>query len=327
MVAIVPSATTMTREGTMRARFIAIAAVGISTGGHASVSSTPFELGGQHGWSHDEGHAGGFFHTYDAFRPADVAAPRKIHVFLPRDYQTTTARYPVVYMNDGQTAFFPGGAIGKSWDAAKVLSELYARKLIRPVIVVAIHALDRDREYTHEEVLPDRPYGGLHGYGDYVATSLKPWIDAHYRTLSGRDDTGIIGSSHGGLAAFFVASRHSELFGFAGCLSPSFWVGLETGPHDANLRSSSLLKATATGLARRPRFWIDWGLVRDGGFHNSWIEANAAARGREMADLLVRDFGYRAGEDLVLHEDPQGEHTEDSWGRRLPLVLQALVGH
>ena len=294
----------------------------------SSLHSIPFQLGGQSGWFHDEGHSGGYFHTYDAFKVGGATnKPRKIHVFLPRDYETSKRHYPVIYMNDGQTAFFPGGAVGKSWNTANVLSDLYKENAMPPVIIVAIHPLDRDFEYTHEEVLPKIPSGGLSSYAQYIASDVKPWFDSTYRTLATRENTAIIGSSHGGLAAFYTAGTYHRQFGFAGCLSPSFWVGVDTVTYlQGSLGRSSLIEATSPGLASpsHPRIWIDWGLIRSGGFHNAWIEEHAAKRGSEMVSLMKNSFGYEEGKDLFSYEDPRGEHSEESWSRRLPMVLKAF---
>lgn len=293
-------------------------------GAGPAAGATPFELGGQRGWLHDEGHSAGFFHTYDLLRLPPGGTPHKVHIFLPRGYEAGNERFPVVYMNDGQTAFFSHE--GKTWDVAGVLSKLRAEHAIDPLIVVAIHPFDRAWEYSHEEGFAGERFGGLRGYADFLAGTLKPWVDSHYRTRSEARSTAIVGSSRGGLAAFYTAAVHSAQFGFAGCLSPSFWVGVDTGSRAGNLQASSLLAQVASGLVRHPRFWIDWGLVRSGGFHNAWIEERATVRGREMRDLLVRDFGYRSGEDIFTTEDPAGEHNEESWRRRLPEVLVAFAG-
>jgi pimeloyl-ACP methyl ester carboxylesterase len=294
-----------------------------------------FSLGGQSGWLHAGGFAdsSGYFHTYDALAVGGSGDPgRKVHVFLPLDYESSGAAYPVIYMNDGDTAFWPSGA-GKSWDIAGALADLYKKPAFPRVLVVAVHPLDRRFEYTHAPYAPGRPSGGLAAYTDYMADRVKGFIDAHYRTTSGPESTVIVGSSHGGLASFFMATRRPDRFGKAMSMSPSFWAGLDPvhggefsgGP----LAESSLVRpvaATLAGKAIRPKLWIDWGLVRTGGLHNERIEAAAAARGREMVSLLQNAFGYRLGSDLFQFEDPLGEHDELSWSRRFPKAMRALFG-
>lgn len=284
----------------------------------------------QRAWFHDEGHPAGFFHTYDGLKVGGESEPaRKVHVFLPRDYETVEDRYPVLYMNDGDTAFFPGGILGKHWHTAETLGELYVRQAIRKLIVVAVYTDDRDREYTHEAI-PKRQGGGVEEYASYLANALKPFINRHYRTQPEARETTILGSSHGGLAAFYVATHQPDSFGNAAAMSPSFWVGLDTGiGMFVPLSKSRLLQLTSSKLSDRnirPRIWLDWGLYRDKEFHNWFIEGNATKRGREMAEILQKKFGYVRDVDLFIYEDPKGDHTEDAWAKRLPLVLEAFYG-
>lgn len=299
--------------------------------------SYPFTLGGQDAWSHDAGSPAGWFHTYDALDvggPDD--APHEVHLLLPRDYDACGPGYPVVYMNDGDSSFWPGGAANKSWDVPVSLADLYARGVLGPVIVVAVEPVDRDYEYSHVPWtggLSPAACCGVEQYADYLADGIKGFVDAHYHTRPEPEHTVLVGSSRGGLASFFVANRRPDAFGSAACMSPSFWVGLDpvfgggfTGGPLATSELVMMLEGTLDDPGVRPRLWIDWGLVFTGGFHNEVIEAAAAARGAEMVELLASSYGYVDGQELYWMEDPQGEHDEWSWGRRFPDVMLALLG-
>jgi len=288
-------------------------------------------LGGQTAWSHDDGFPAGWFHTYDALDvggPADL--PHKVHVLLPRDYDACGPGYPVVYMNDGDTSFWPGGAGNKTWDVAGGLAGLYQAGTIGPVIVVAIVPNDCGYEYSHTPGQPDAACCGVEQYAAYVADHVRGFFDEHYNTRVDRNSTAIMGSSRGGLAAFYLANRRPEVFGRAGCLSSSLWFGLDPihgGDFPGGPLASSVLVQTLAGVLAdprvRPRLWIDWGLVRTGGYHNAGIEAAATERGVEMVALLTDTYGYQADE-LHWFEDPIGEHDENSWARRFPDVMTAL---
>jgi hypothetical protein len=298
-----------------------------------------FTLGGQEAWFHDRGFWGGFFHTYDNFQVGGEGdKPRKVHIFLPRDYEVSQERYPVIYMNDGDTAFFPGGAYHKTWNLAGILSRLYLVSQIRKVIVVAICPINRDYEYTHAPVW-DREWGGLHDYAYYLASAVKGFIDTHYRTLSEQEHNLILGSSHGGLAAFYTATQYPERFGCVAALSPSFWVGLDSlvdlnlfklsNSFFGSLEFSALLFTASNALqnpVQRLKIYLDWGLVREGGFHNEFIEERATARGREMQELLIKNFGYQENQNLFVVEDPIGQHTEESWSGRMEHILKIFFG-
>jgi len=283
----------------------------------------PFTLGGQPAYYHDEGHDSGYFHTYDRLQLHPHDPPRKIHIFLPRSYGTSNQRYPVVYLNDGNTAFWPGGLSPYSWDVAATLSGLYHQNAIPPVIIVAIHPLNRSHEYLHvaEYSAPwKKEGGGLPDYAAYVVR-LKEFIDAHYQTVSDRQATSMIGSSHGGLAAFYIGAIHSQHFGNIGALSPSFWVG-----GVFNLAQTPLMAAVADCLKpsnpNRPRIWIDWGCDRLGGFHNLVIEQQATHWSKQMVNLLQRQYGYQLGNNLWAYQDRHGGHDERAWAIRFGLVLK-----
>jgi pimeloyl-ACP methyl ester carboxylesterase len=292
---------------------------------------TPFALGGQAGWCHDDGFVASYVHTYDALDvDPGVTAPHKVHVLLPRGYGSGE-RYPVVYMNDGSTAFWPGGPGNKSWDVPARLAELYEEGSLDEVLVVAVEPNNRNIEYSHTTWSDDPDCCGADAYALYLADGVRAFIDAWYATRAGPETTAIVGSSRGGLASFYVANRRPDVFGRAGCLSPSFWAGLDPvyggdmpgGPLSSSLLIS-LVEGTLATPSVRPRLWIDWGLVRTGGFHNEVIEAAATQRGIEMVDLLEEAYGYADGVELSWYEDPIGEHDEVSWSRRFPMVMKAL---
>lgn len=316
-------------------------------------------LNNHRAWEHDENDPSGYFHTYDNLALNSNDQPRKVHVFLPRGYSDNNRHYPVVYMNDGNTTFWPNGDNSPySWEVRKTLDQLYQKSDIRSVIVVAVHPLDRAYEYLHVKEIEDpsrllndpsrlfidpsrllndplklfnlldsslRKGGGLPEYSEYLVR-VKAFVDSTYRTLSNSEDTTIIGSSHGGLAAFYTGCVHSEYFGNVGALSPSFWVGLIAPPARTSLQQSTLLTMLAPYLQQtnkhHPKIWIDWGLERSGGYHNSLIEAQAAEKSEEMIHLLVQEYGYTLEKDLFKYVDEIGGHNEQAWAYRFGLILK-----
>ena len=179
--------------------------------------------------------------------------------------------------------------------------------------------------------------GGLDRYAHCVADCIKPFMDRFYKTLPDPKSTMVLGSSHGGLAAFYIANCRPTAFGFAAALSPSFWVGLDDGSFfpwvkpslHATVEKSELVervKHTLSDGRQRPRLYLAWGLVRAGGASNACIEERATARCREMVALLQHRYGYRMGDELVVYEDPEGRHDEQSWARQAPKVLEFFLG-
>lgn len=296
-------------------------------------TSTDATIGGQAAQIQDHGFRAGLLHVFEQMEVAGgMDQPRTVHILVPRDYSPSSRRYRVVYMNDGNTAFFPGGPAYLSWNMAATLAGMYDRGAIEPVIVVAVFPVVRNRDYTHV------PWGGpdccgVEAYTRILADDIKGFVDANYATQPEPQSTLMLGSSHGGLCAFYVANRRPDRFGVAAALSSSFWLGLDmrtasslaVPSPEKTLKDSVLLRVLRPTLADRtlrPRILLSWGLVRDGGPHNSEIEARATVRGQEMAALLVDEFGYRLDRDLVTIEDPYGEHNEITWERHCPRVLE-----
>jgi hypothetical protein len=310
----------------------------------AVMKARPILVGGQRAWLHDGGFrtpAGSLFHTFDHLDVGAGLPPRKVHVRLPASASDPRRRFRVVVMHDGDTSFWPGGAFHQCWRVEEALARL--GDLAEDLIVVAVHPHDRNAEYTHVDWSGGRrPWGKAGLYTRYLARHLVPFIDTNYPTIPTPDARAVVGSSHGGLVSFFAATRHPDVFGFAGAMSPSFFSGIEPppyGPGEAPLRSAPIVSEVWPVLtsSSRPRVWIDWGLVRHGGDHNAVVEHLAAKRGQEMARLLADHAGYvwhdvttgeqlRADATLWTLCDERGAHDERSWGARLPWVLQAFMG-
>src|SRR4029079_3425162 len=68
-------------------------------------------------------------------------------------------------------------------------------------------------------------YGGGQGdeYCDFLVSTLKPYIDSHYRAMSSRECADLAGSSVGGLISFYAGINYQDVFSKIGVFSPSFW--------------------------------------------------------------------------------------------------------
>lgn len=163
----------------------------------------------------------GYTYLRNDFPFLPLEGTRRIWVYLPPDYETNTSKYyPVLYMHDGQNVFQNGGY--GSWDVHNALNSLYADG--KPVgIVVAIdNGPGRLSEYSP---FPNANYGGGDGdkYLQAIIDNIMPYVNANYRTLTDRENTGIAGSSMGGLISYYAALKHESIFGRIGVISPSFW--------------------------------------------------------------------------------------------------------
>ncbi len=234
---------------------------------------------------------------------------RRIRVWLPPGYDEGKERYPVVYCHDGQNVFDPGGPFG-SWSADKVAEKEMRSGRVRPAILVGIdNTPDRVREYLPPpDVVPEgRPAEGEVGranlYARYLLESVKPYVDGTYRTLPGRENTLVLGSSMGGVVSHYLLEKHGEVFSAAGVFSPAYWAS-------PKLFADSLKKPKPDG-----RIYLDMG-TREGRsywpdvirIYQRWVRGGA---------VILGDLWFQPG--------IRAEHNEKAWKERLPAALRFLL--
>jgi predicted alpha/beta superfamily hydrolase len=245
----------------------------------------------------------GTLQLVEKFKSPQLGNERTLRIYLPPSYGSDTARrYPVLYMHDGQNLFDARTAsYGTEWNIDEVADRLVRQGDMEEVIVVGIdNTKDRIGEYTP---CCDAKHGGgkLNAYADFVAKTVKPWVDKQYRTKPDRRHTAVMGSSLGGLASIGIARRYPHIFSMAGGFSSSFWWN-----------NQDALKHPPK---RMPvRFYIDAGTVYDG------MEDSEAFR-----QALLRQ-GYREGRDLLFLADKGGRHHEQSWAGRVQVALTWFFG-
>ena len=148
---------------------------------------------------------------------------RKISALLPVDYHHTDKVYPVLYLQDGQNLFNPHAPFG-DWAIDRSLEQLAAQGM-KDLIVIAIDHGEEERIYEYSPY-----YNPLFGEGkgrDYVSfltDTLCPYIQGHYRVSDRRHDTGIGGSSMGGLISLYAGLTAPDTFGKLMVFSPSLWI-------------------------------------------------------------------------------------------------------
>lgn len=231
---------------------------------------------------------------------------RRIWIYLPPDYGTSNQRYPVLYMHDAQNLFDNATSFSGEWRVDEALN-YYFSQTRRGVIVVAIDngGSTRIGEYTP---YPNPNYGGGDGesYTDFIVETLKPYVDANYRTLPERQHTGIMGSSLGGLVSLYAAIEHQEVFGMAGVFSPSLWFSDEI----FNFVQS-------TGKTANMRIFLLAGEQEDEG---------SVVRDNQRMYKLLRRAGFRPKE-LRYATHPDGQHSEWYWAREFPAAFEWLFAN
>ncbi len=242
---------------------------------------------------------------------------RRVWVYLPPDYHVhTELRYQVLYMFDGQNVFDQATSFAGEWEVDESCETLIPAGSMAPIIVVAVDngGLGRIDEYTPWYDPGFGAGGGGEEHLQEFINVLMPWVNANYRTLTGPHNTGLAGSSLGGLMALYAVYAHSDVFGLIGALSPSIWW------------SGHELLDYASGQPKPPaKVYMDMGTLESG---PTRADGGKGVRDsiddlRAMRDLMIGQ-GFVLDFDLMVVEDEGGQHNEWYWAQRFPVTLQYL---
>lgn len=233
--------------------------------------------------------------------------PRRGYIYLPDYYDDDpTRRFPVMYMFDGHNVFFDSDATyGKSWGMNSYMS--WTRT---PLIIVAIECNHNGDERLFEYSpfdFENSTLGKVRGKGklymDWMVNTLKPEIDAKYRTMPDREHTLICGSSMGGLMALYGATQYNHVFQRAACLSPSLWVS----------------PVGVVEMVARADIKNDTCIYMDYGSAEIFNHAASAETLISTAHLLLTKRV-----NLAFRIVPGGTHSEASWEQQIPIFMDCL---
>ena len=155
--------------------------------------------------------------------------------------------------------------------------------------------------------------------------TLKPFIDAKYRTDPRREATFIMGSSMGGLISLYAIGEYPQVFGGAGCLS-SHWPLPLLGADGMTpvLPREPVVAAWTT--------WLDAASARarhGAAVVRSWRPTprrllRPLSRHRIDAQMVAR--GPQApGATFISRAFPGASHNETAWAARIDQPLAYLL--
>jgi predicted alpha/beta superfamily hydrolase len=238
---------------------------------------------------------------------------RFIRVYLPPSYKADEEkRYPVLYVHDGQNAFTTAGpqaAFGWGpWNLDTTVDRLVREQKMREIIMVAIDcSTQRYAEYRGPtaEATNNTAYAK---YSRFLRTELKPKIDHDYRTLTNAANTGVMGSSMGGICSLALTWENPKTFGQAASLSGAFQV-----------EKRFFLKDVLSAYSGHPksfRVYLDSGSVDFSGGDDGAQDTTAVAEElkrigwREPKNLLLFLDKPLTAEDLAPFHLPQEKFKE-----------------
>lgn len=257
----------------------------------------------------------GDIREHDSFTSAALGNDRTVLVYLPPAYEENEeARYPVLYMHDGQNLFDAGTSfIGVEWGVDETLERMIGEGLVDPLIVVGIYN-NADRAFEYTPVADQsRGGGGASRYSEFIVDELKPFIDLTYRTLPGREHTGIMGSSLGGIVSLYIAWTRPDVFSRVGAMSTAYWW------------SDEQILTMLEELDPPPgvKLWMDMGTAEDRTDRNEDDVPDIIETHRRARNILMAK-GLEIPSQLRYVEDEDAVHNERAWAARFPRAVAFL---
>jgi predicted alpha/beta superfamily hydrolase len=238
---------------------------------------------------------------------------RLLRVWLPPGYDAS-ARHPVLYLNDGQNLFDPATAFaGVHWQVGETAARLIAEKKIRPMIIVGIdNTKNRACEYipyrsTDPRVL--KPQGKC--YPAFLQREVMPLVEERYPVLKGPENTGLGGSSLGGLITLYTQLAAPGLFGRLLIESPSLSVA-----------QGKIVKECRRFRDWPERVYVGMGTRETG---DPAKDATIVEGVRELEKILrAAGLNENANKRLKVRIDEGATHNESAWAARFPEALEFL---
>ena len=270
----------------------------------------------------------GTLERFEEFKSQFIPA-RDIAVWLPDGYEMGEP-CDVLYMHDGNMLFDATTTWNhQEWRVDEVMDSLIKADAIRRCIVVGIYnTKDRLNEY-----FPDKTWhhvadehrqktdtAEFHGdeYLRFIVEELKPFIDEHYKPLTSREHTFMMGSSMGGLISLYALCEYPHVFGGIACLSTHLSMAhLENGIDD-EAWPAAFREYVALSLpeANDALIYLDHGTKdfdADYGPYQKLLDEAVVAKGWDPQHYMSRIY--------------EGDgHNEVCWSNRLDQPLRFLLG-
>ena len=224
-----------------------------------------------------------------AFKIPQLNRTRKVWIYLPKGYASSGKTYPVLYLQDGQNLFNDQTAFAGEWGVDECLDTLQ-QQLKKECIIVAIdHGGDKRLNEYNPWDHPQYGKGEGKAYAEFLAKTLKPFIDSKYRTLKSAPNNYVLGSSMGGLISLYTVLQYPDVFGGAGVFSPSLQIGKDVYAMAENFTTTSM-----------PAFYF---------YTGSKESADAVTNVQKMSDILQKKQRYIIRTVI----NPLGQHNETYW--------------
>jgi len=147
---------------------------------------------------------------------------RRITIYTPSGYETSTQKYPVLYLLHG------AGGDEEAWislgRAAQILDNLIAQGKVRPMIVVMPNG------NVVQKAAPGESERGMYkpsfmeetrmdGVFEKTFPDIVKFVESNYRTLATKSNRAITGLSMGGFHSLHISAEYPDMFDYVGLFS------------------------------------------------------------------------------------------------------------
>ena len=220
---------------------------------------------------------------------------RRMLVYTPAGYETSTEKYPVLYLLHGGSIDEEGWTtMGK---AHLILDNLIAQGKAKPMIIVMPNGYANQTAAPGEgPVLKNLPAQGMSfGYGAFeksLVNDIIPFVESAYRVKADKENRAITGLSMGGMHSFNITLNNPDLFSYIGVFS----AGVRTP-------TPEIEKQLVTLKAANPKlYWVGCGVA----------DLLAYPGTKNLLELLNKN-GFKP-----VYRESEGAHTWFTWRVYLP---------
>ena len=228
--------------------------------------------------------------------------------------------FNLLLLNDGQDV--------EQLRVKKVVDSLYKKKLIQPLVVVAIDAVDRMHEYGVAG-FPDYQGNGASAekYSNFIVNELLPFVKKQSGVRK-FNSISFAGCSLGALSALDISWDNADKIDKVGMLSGSFWFRDKdaTDPGYSDDKDRIILNKIRSSR-KRPhlKYWFYAGGKEETADRDKDGIIDVIDDTKDLVDLIKKK-NVCPPQDVVYTESKDGQHNYDSWSKVFPQFLIWAVG-
>jgi enterochelin esterase family protein len=238
-----------------------------------------------------------------SYKSKSLGTDRKVVVYTPPGYESSTIRYPVLYLLHG------AGSIETSWTergkADVILDNLIADGRLKPLVVVMPfgYAFARAQGAGRGDAAENKTQ--REGFMKDFLEDVIPMVDSKFRVFADRDHRAIAGLSLGGAQSLAIGLSHIELFSRVAGFSAA--TGATNNPATGGVDFENVLADGERINSQLKLLWVGCGT------EDTLFDAN-------------RQFSLQLSKHKVEHifRATTGPHTFPVWQRYLNEVAPML---